>query len=316
MRLSVLALLVAGVSCAAQTRPPILGISNMGVYASDAAKTEHFYVHDLGLKKESDPYHENGVRYCVNQEQFIEVLPMPSDAGVNRLDHLGYLTTDAEEMRQYLKSHQVSVPDSVRHTSDGSSWFEVKDPEGNEVQFVQPPQNVLGIKDTTDLYPMEGGDPIGRRIIHVGMLVRDQAKEDSFYRDLLGFRPYWHGGMHDGKTDWVSQQTPDGHDWLEYMLTSGPSGSGIPAQISQKQLGVLNHFSLGVVNMEIAVTTLHSEGRLENQHTGPQIGRDGKWQYNLFDPDQTRVELMEFSAVEEPCCSTFTATNPIPGGQP
>ena len=80
----------------------------------------------------------------------------------------------------------------------------------------------------------------------------------------------------------------------------------------QKQLGVLNHLSIGVVNMEQAVTTLDSEGRLNNQHTGMQIGKDGKWQYNLFDPDLTRLELMEFVPVEKPCCSPFTAPNPVP----
>jgi len=35
----------------------------------------------------------------------------------------------------------------------------------------------------------------------------------------------------------------------------------------------------------------------------PQIGRDGKWQLNLYDPNQTRVELMEPRPVRKPCCS-------------
>jgi len=35
----------------------------------------------------------------------------------------------------------------------------------------------------------------------------------------------------------------------------------------------------------------------------PQIGRDGKWQLNLYDPNFTRVELMEPKPVEKPCCS-------------
>ena len=123
MRFAGFALLLASVSCAAQVRPPILGISNMGVYASDAAKAEHFYVHDLGLKKGPDPIAPDGVRYYVNQEQFIEVLPMPSDAGVNRLDHLGYLTTNAEEMRKYLAARQVAVPAAVKQSSDGGAYF-------------------------------------------------------------------------------------------------------------------------------------------------------------------------------------------------
>jgi hypothetical protein len=42
----------------------------------------------------------------------------------------------------------------------------------------------------------------------------------------------------------------------------------------------------------------------------PRIGRDGKWQLNLFDPDGTRTEVMELHAVAKPCCSPFTAPDP------
>jgi len=320
MRLPLLSMLVTALSvipCAAQSRPPILGVSHLAVYTSDAPKAEYFYVHNLGMKKGDDPENPQGTRYYVNKEQFIEVLPLPADAGNNRLDHIGWITTDAEQMRAYLGAHGVSVPSAVEHGSDGSEWFDVKDPEGNTVQFVQPPAAVLSVSDTEDLYNLPGANPIGRRIIHCGMLVHSREKEDTFYRALLGFRPYWYGGMQTGKVDWVSQQVPNGHDWLEYMLTSGPSGSGIPATISQKQLGVLDHFSLGVVNMENAVTRLESEGRLDNEHmNGPQMGKDGKWQYNLWDPDEVRVELMEYSASEKPCCSEFTAVSPTNGDQP
>jgi hypothetical protein len=44
----------------------------------------------------------------------------------------------------------------------------------------------------------------------------------------------------------------------------------------------------------------------------PKMGRDGKWQLNLYDPDQTRVELMEFAPVEKPCCSEYTGSHPKP----
>jgi catechol 2,3-dioxygenase-like lactoylglutathione lyase family enzyme len=339
MRPSAFLLLLSAVTCAAQSapaqsaslaRPAILGISSMGVYTTDSAKAERFYVDQLGLRKGADPYHPGGARYYVNQEQFIEVLPLPADAGVNRLDHVGYLTANAESLRQYLAAHSVTVPEAVQRASDGSQWFEVKDPEGNTVQFVQPSAKILAIKDAAALYALTGANPIGRRIIHVGFAVHSRETEDAFYRAVLGFHPYWHGGMQPDRTDWVSQQVPDGHDWLEYMLSVGsspaPAGSDINAAghagadsappISQKALGVLDHFSLGVVNMEKSVTTLSAEDRLGGVDARPQMGRDGKWQFNLYDPDLVRVELMEFSAVEKPCCSSFTASNPSPTGQP
>jgi hypothetical protein len=44
----------------------------------------------------------------------------------------------------------------------------------------------------------------------------------------------------------------------------------------------------------------------------PKLGRDGKWQLNLYDPDQTRIEFMEFAPKEKPCCSEFTGPHPKP----
>ena len=128
-----------------------------------------------------------------------------------------------------------------------------------------------------------GAKPIGNRIIHVGYLVHSRAAEDHFYKEILGFKAYWFGSKQPDHVDWVSQQVPDGHDWLEYMMVG--DGSTVPlSKVDQRQLGVLNHFSIGVPNMEEAVTTLYREERLSPRHDGPQMGLDGKWQANLYDP--------------------------------
>jgi len=298
---AVLLSLLLPAGAVAQARPPITGISHIAVYTTHPEVAEKYYVHDIGLFKAPDPENPQGARYYVNSTQFVEVLPLPASQGPDRLDHLAYITADAEALRTYLAAHKVDVPAQIEHGSDGSLWFHVKDPEGNVVGFVQPPANPLSLT---------GANPIGHRIIHVGMSVKSREAEDAFYRAVLGFKPYWFGGMKPDRIDWVSQQMPEGHDWLEYMLSPLPANATPEAM--QKQLGVLNHLSIGVVNMEKAVTTLSSQGRLDNEHTAMQIGRDGKWQYNLFDPDQTRLELMEYSNVEKPCCSEFTAENPAP----
>lgn len=39
---------------------------------------------------------------------------------------------------------------------------------------------------------------------------------------------------------------------------------------------------------------------------GPKIGRDGKWQLNLYDPNLTRVELMEPKPVRTPAARRFS----------
>lgn len=291
--------LAPGAMC--QERPKVTGISHLAVYTTDPAKAESFYVHDLGAFKGLDPENSAGVRYSFSATQFVEVLPLPAgSASVNRLDHAAFNTSDADAMRKYLQAHGVEVPSSVTKAGDGSEYFEVKDPEGNKVQLVQPPAHPVAASE----------NPLSTRVIHIGYLVHDAAVEDAFYRTLLGFRPYWHGGMKEGVTDWISQQVPEGTDWLEYMLVHGPEKTGIPASMSQETLGVLDHFSLGVDNMEKSVTLLYQGDRLTGRHSQAQIGRDGKWQFNLYDPDGIRVELMEFQPAGKPCCSPFLLPSP------
>jgi len=306
LRVLVAALAVASTVVAAQTapaRPKITGISHLAVYTSDAAATDHFYREIIGAAKLPDPEDPKGVRYAINSTQFVDVLPLPPGQGINRLDHAAFNTSDADGLRKYLAAKSWKTPPAVTKGVDGSRWFDVLDPEGNKVEFVQPAR-----------LPKEISAPsvIGHHIIHVGILVHDRALEDTFYRDLLGFRPYWFGGMKDDKIDWVSQQTPDSHDWLEYMLTSGPSGSGIPATMTQHNLGVLDHLSIGVNSVDVAYKTMKDGNRLtgvvNDGHT--QMGKDGKGQFNLYDPDGIRVELMNFHATEKPCCSPFTADDP------
>ncbi|HEY1254334.1 MAG TPA: VOC family protein [Terracidiphilus sp.] len=298
-------LLVLAAAASAQpapVQPRITGISHLAVYSSDLAAADHYYREIIGAVKLPDPEDPHGVRYAINSTQFIEVLPLPPGQGINRLDHIGYNTSDAEGMRKYLAAKAWKTPAKVDKGADGSRWFSVLDPEGNKVEFVEPPR-----------LPMEINAPslIGRHIIHLGIMVHSRAVEDSFYKDLLGFRPYWFGGMVANRIDWVSQQTPDSQDWMEYMLAHDTASSGIPANITQHDLGILDHLSIGVRSVEAAHKTLEEGNRLNGVHDAhTQIGKDGKGQFNLYDPDGIRLELMDFHATEKPCCSPFTATDP------
>ena len=296
-----LLLLMGTIAAQSQTRPQITGISHLAVYTSNPAATEHYYTRAIGAVKMPDPENAKGVRYAVSATQFVEVLPLPAGAGINRMDHAAFNTVDAEGLRKYLAAKSWTVPAAVTKESDGSKLFAVLDPEGNKIEFVQPAANAKA----------DAPNAIGHHIIHVGFLVHSRENEDKFYRGLLGFNPYWWGGMTDAKVDWVSQQVPDGHDWLEYMLAGGP-GTGIPASMSQHTLGVLDHISIGENSVETAYKTLKDTGRLEGVQcdNGSKVGKDGKVQFNMYDPDGIRAELMSLHAVEKPCCSEFTAQDP------
>jgi catechol 2,3-dioxygenase-like lactoylglutathione lyase family enzyme len=282
-------------------RPPIVSVSHLAVHAADPAKSEAFYVKGLGAVKGPDPENPAGARYYFSPTQFVEVLPLPpGPSKVDRLDHAAFNTADAEGLRAYLAAKGVTVPAKVETGVDGGRWFDVVDPEGVKVQFVQPPAKPQAI----------AVNPLSSHIIHVGFIVHDRARQDAFYRQILGFKPYWFGGMTDDKPSWISLQAPDGTDWLEYMVVAPPEGRGTPPGMSQATAGVLDHFSLGVPDTRLAYTLLWNGDRLEGQKETPKIGRDAKWQLNLFDPDGTRAEIMEFHAIGKPCCSPFTAQDP------
>jgi catechol 2,3-dioxygenase-like lactoylglutathione lyase family enzyme len=291
----------AAAFAADQLRPPITGVSHIAIYAADPVASERFYVHDLGALKAEDAENAHGVRHHFFSTQYVEVLPLPRDRpSINRLDHVAFATTNAESLRAYLAAKGITVPHQVMRGSDGSEWFDVKDPEGNLIQFEQASAHP----------PAVPFNALSTHLIHVGFIIHGRGREDGFFRSALGFKPYWFGGMRDDAPTWISLQVPDGSDWLEYMIVGTPGGRGIPADMNPADLGILNHFSLGVANIEATYTLLWNGDRLAGQTNVPKIGRDAKWQLNLLDPDGTRAEIMELHAIGKPCCSPFTAADP------
>ena len=210
------------------------------------------------------------------------------------LAEITFATESAKEMRKYLKAKGISILESK---SDDGPSLAVTDPEGNRIAFVQG----SGVTVRKPGYPTP--EPDRFHLIHAGFVVHDRAAMDHFYKDILGFRLYWQGGMKDVETDWVDMQVPDGTDWIEYMLN-------VPANADKRELGVMNHIALGVPDIHAAEQQLLKNGMKLAEK--PQIGRDGKRQLNLYDPDGTRVEFMEFTPVEKPCCSDYTGPHPKP----
>ena len=194
-------------------------------------------------------------------------------------------------MHQYLLAQGVKCGE-VKSGDLAHKFVETSDPENHGILFL------AAVGAGSQL-----GHPVDHYLIHAGLVVHDRAAEDKFYKDILGFHVYWHGGMKDGEDNWVDMQVPDGSDWVEYML-------GVSPNASHKTLGVMNHIALGVPDIHAAEQQLVKNGWKPTEE--PKIGRDGKWQLNLYDPDETRVELMEFKPTNEPCCSPYTGPHPGP----
>jgi catechol 2,3-dioxygenase-like lactoylglutathione lyase family enzyme len=212
---------------------------------------------------------------------------LPNPAPTNLIAEVFFLTDNVDHLQKYFTSKGQHVDVSKK----GPKCLEITDSEGHKIGFVEK-KNTLTTQQESAF-----------SLIHAGFVVRDRAAEDKFYKDILGFHVYWHGGMKEGEDNWVDMQVSDGADWIEYMLK-------VPENAKHKQLGVMNHIALGVPDIHAAQQQLIKNGWKGTEE--PKIGRDGKWQLNLYDPDETRVEMMEFKPTKEPCCSPYTGPHPGP----
>jgi catechol 2,3-dioxygenase-like lactoylglutathione lyase family enzyme len=275
-------------------RPPITSIAYVRIYSSDIHKSADFYTRTLGAAVRNGGC--TGMTppcFIVNDHQQILFSEGASAPPANLLAEIAFATPDLARMRSYFLAHNVAVSLVTRDIS-AVTHFSLHDPEGNSIIFVQlHPRTVFTAP----------AEQISTRILHAGFIVKDRAAEDRFYKDILGFHIYWHGGRKDDETSWVDMQVPDGTDWIEYMLN-------VPANADHHTLGVINHIALGVPDIKAARDQVIKNGWKPGEES--KIGRGGKWQLNLYDPDDTRIEFMEFTPVQKPCCSEYTGPHPKP----
>jgi catechol 2,3-dioxygenase-like lactoylglutathione lyase family enzyme len=272
------------------TRPPIVGVAWIGLRTADIDATRKFYTGYLGMPEQpevKDAEHGGLTRvvFKVDDHQFVQVLPELKDPKQNRLIDIAFETTNAEQLRAYLASKDVRVPDKTADTGMGTKGFAITDAENHVVKFVQFTGKAKSKNSATD-------NRVSTHMIHTGFIVHDREAADHLFKDILGFTETWHGGMTDDKVSWIDMRVPDGKDWLEYMMNYDDSDVKIS--------GVMNHMALGVPSVQEGYDTVVKRGLNPEK---PKIGRDGKWQLNLYGPDLTRVELMEPKPVQTPCCS-------------
>ena len=292
------AVFAAGVGEHAE-RPRITGIDHVTIYVSDVTKSRAFYSNVLGLTLGCPGY--DGPESCFlirPSDRRLLMKPAPTEVRNNAhqswLAEVGFATDSVLQMRDYVLAHGFR-PGPVQRDSDGAQYFRVQDPEGNHIAFVHRPRAKAGYGAASK--------QLSSHLIHAGFVVKDLAAENRFYVQLLGFRLYWYGGFKDEGTDWYELQAPKGSDWIEYMLN-------IPANADHQELGVQNHFSFGVKDVHAAAAALRARGL--QTFDGPEVGRDGKDSLDAYDPDGTRVEIMEFTPVQKPCCHPYTADHPKP----
>lgn len=284
------------------TRPKITGISYVRFKATDFDRSRAFYEKILGLTYLPDGC-EGGSHPCfvINPRQHVELIQAKAGDNGSFLGEVGFATSDVKQMQEYLQARGVKTS-QISRRGDRTLFFEVEDPEHNHIGFVESSDVAEGrTRELKDARNKTVRNKVGNQLLHAGFVVKDLELMKKFYLELLGFRLYWYGGFKDDGVDWYEIQVPDGNNWVEFMLNISPTAD-------RQELGVQNHFSLGVIDATAAAAKLRANGAIK--FDGPEIGRDGKNSLDIYDPDLSRVEVMELTPSQVPCCHAYTAPHP------
>ncbi len=289
-------------------RPKITGISHVGYFVSDLPKSLAFWHGFLGFDEMYD-LKKPGTKDVhiaflkINDQQHIELFNEPPTNPPDMMSHICFAVSDVEQMKAYLRSQGFEVKSPAQSKVQAGDYaFAIKDPDGMLVEFVQSLPDGWEAKAAGKFEPETR---ISTKIFHAGFMVGNAAKSMDFYGRVLGFTETWRGSADGKDLSWINMKVPDGEDYVELMLYR---------TLEPKGYGGKNHLSLAVPDMDAAVAKLKARpafaayGKPLEIHTG--INR--KRQVNLFDPDGTRVELMEPFTVDGKPAVPSTALPPPP----
>jgi len=287
-------------------RPKITGLAHVALFVKDVDRARVFYKDFLGFEEPFDLKNPNGSLSLtfikVNDRQYIELFP-EREPDTDRLNHISIETNDAEAMRLYLRSKGISVPERVPKGRIGNLNFTVKDPDGHGVEIVEYAPDGWSVRDKGKYL---GTQRVSLRMLHAGILVNSVEASMKFYGDILGFQEIWRGSRDTQVLNWINMRVPDGEDYIEFMLYNNQPGP--------TQRGTQHHICLAVPDMAKAVA--HLESRPARKRYGQpmeiRVGVNRRRQCNLYDPDGTRVELMEPRTVDGNPPPYATAPPPRP----
>ncbi len=303
----VMAVMLVGMARAQDGRPRITGISHVGYFVSDLPKAERFWHDFLGYDVEDTLPKKDGAGVAtafvkINDHQQVELFNEPPVEPRNMLHDLCFMVDDVAAMEAYLRGRGVAVVEGRTEPRAGDYTLKVKDPDGTLVEFVQSVPTGREMQAKGKFLP---ATRIADRIYHVGFTVSDSRKTMAFYA-LLGFTETWRGTGNPKELAWINLKVPDGTDYVELMLFHAP--------LDPNSLGGRNHTSLAVPDMAAAVKTLtlRAPAAGYDKPLVVRTGVNGKRQVNLFDPDGTRVELMEPFTADGKVVPSSTAPAPVP----
>ena len=264
-----------------ESRPAIWGIARMTYLVSDMQLARDYYGDFLGFE-EAFSYPSNRgsvVVFKVNDRQFLEFIEDQEARNKNRLVAVSFETDNVEQMRQFLKTKGVTVPDSTCSDGAGNTLIQVQDPYGITLEFMQ--------WNPASLHQLSHGKflperRISERIHHAGLYCTRVTDDDPFYVGILGCHELWRYPEDRSQPVMMNYlQLPDCVENIEHFPSDDPNFS---------------HPCFVVEDMQKTLYTL-KERRGHHVLATPVVGRGKRWLLNLQNEDDTRVEFTEAHCV-------------------
>lgn len=278
-----LILILMNLSCHSQdaVRPRLWGIAKMTFWVSDFQLARDYYGSFLGFEEAFSYHSESGkvISFKVNDRQFLEFIEDSNAKKKNRLVSVSFETENVEQMRQYLKSKGVNVPDKVIVDGAGNETILVRDPYGIPIEFIDMKPNSPH-RHSKGKYLSE--NRISKRIHHVGLYCTEVLDNDPFYVGVLGFKELWRHP--EDRSEPVAMNylnMPDCVENIEHYPSDDIN---------------FNHPCFLVDDMQ---ETLHTLRERQGSHKigRPVVGKGNRWLLNLTNEDGTKVEFTEAHTV-------------------
>ncbi|MEO8027228.1 MAG: VOC family protein [Bryobacteraceae bacterium] len=273
---------------------PLLGLAHVEIRVSDFEKARAFYSDVVGLEEATDLRikNEDGstklAYFKVNDQQFIEIMPSLKADELVPMTHIAFYTSDVRKTHEMVGKMGLS-PTDIRKAPRYGEVFYVKNPPGQKlgvIEFLQyEPDTMQGKTHGKWL----GERRLGKHVEHAGIVTTDVDAAYKFYTETLGFHETWRRSDKDtGRVIIIHLRLPGSAvDYVELVNQSGKPN------LTRAEAGNSAHFSLGVSDVQEIRRISYQRGMKDDRMQQPRFGRDERWQFNLIDPDGTRIEFMQ-----------------------
>jgi catechol 2,3-dioxygenase-like lactoylglutathione lyase family enzyme len=258
-------------------RPAIWGIAKMTFLVSDFQVARDYYGRFLGFDEAFSCPSVLGkiISFKVNDRQFLEFIEDRQAKYKKRLVSISFETENVDQMRQYLKSEGVKVPDQTSIDGAGNEVFTVDDPSGNHIEFIDFKANGLHHQSNGRFLSERR---ISKRIHHAGLYAETIKDNDPFYVGILKFKEMVRYPEDKSLVPTILYLSMG--DCIENIEHYSPNDQNI------------SHPCFLVNDMQETIYTL-KERKGNESLDKPVIGKGRRWILNLRNSDQTRVEFTE-----------------------